>query len=189
MRRPIGAASLIGAVAALALTACAPDESDVYTVDAPVETRAPLPQIAGDLDQATAADGSTASATGDQTDDQTNVQTDDQTDDEAAPETVPPNGEVVEVRSLDNTFRAATVEIEAGTEILWINGGRNEHNVLPTDDVAAAVADFGVERGAFTPGDEYAHVFDTPGVYPYYCSIHGTQDAGMIGTIIVTAPG
>ena len=99
-------------------------------------------------------------------------------------ETFPPNGEVVEVRALDNSFRAETIEIVAGTEVLWVNRGRNEHNVLP----AGGVGDYGVERDAFEPGDEYAHVFDTPGVYPYYCSLHGTEDVGMIGTVVVTSP-
>ena len=45
-----------------------------------------------------------------------------------------------------------------------------------------------MDRESFAPGIEYAHVFDTPGVYPYYCLIHGTTEAGMIGTIIVTEP-
>ena len=98
--------------------------------------------------------------------------------------TYPPNGSTVVVRSLDNSFVAAVVEIEAGTEVRWINGGRNDHNVLPVDDEL----DWGVERQEFTPTDEYAHVFDQPGVFPYYCSIHGTKDVGMVGAIVVTEP-
>jgi plastocyanin len=31
-------------------------------------------------------------------------------------------------------------------------------------------------------------VFDTPGTYVYFCTIHGTASAGMFGTIVVTAP-
>ena len=101
------------------------------------------------------------------------------------PETFPPNGEVVQVRSLDNTFRPEDVEVVAGTEVWWTNNGRNEHNVLPTDDTAT----WGVEVEDFQPGDEYRLVFDTPGVFPYYCSIHGTKEVGMVGTVIVSAPG
>lgn len=69
-----------------------------------------------------------------------------------------PNGEVVEVRSLDNTYRAADIEVAAGTEVLWLNGGRNDHNVLPVDEPQ----DWGVDTEDFTPGDEYRHLFDTP---------------------------
>ena len=44
----------------------------------------------------------------------------------------------------------------------------------------------GVSRTtAFHPGDIYGHVFTTPGTFAYYCSIHGTAKAGMIGTVVV----
>jgi plastocyanin len=155
------------AAAALVGSACAPDPHDVYTVEAPPATRAPLPATTVPVEPEPAADGEPPAP--------------------PEPTTFAPNGEVVEVRSLDNTFRLETIEIDAGTEVLWVNGGRNEHNVLPVDEVAA-FAGFRVEREDFTPGDEYSYVFDTPGVFPYYCSIHGTQNAGMIGTVIVNAP-
>jgi plastocyanin len=32
-------------------------------------------------------------------------------------------------------------------------------------------------------GDEFTHVFNTPGEYPYYCDPH--RGAGMTGTITV----
>ena len=38
----------------------------------------------------------------------------------------------------------------------------------------------------FQPGDEYRYVFTEPGEYPYHCTIHGTHDIGMIGTVVVT---
>jgi len=140
----------------LATAACAPDPPDTYSVEAPPDaTLPPLPTTI-----APAADN--------------------------APEVIAfaPNGETVDVRSLDNSFIAPTIEIEAGTEIRWINGGRNEHNVLPVDDRLG----WGVERDDFVPGDEYAHVFAEPGVFAYYCSIHGTKEVGMVGAVIVVEP-
>lgn len=98
--------------------------------------------------------------------------------------TYPANGVTVDVRSLDNSFIPQTIEIDAGTEINWINGGRNDHNVLPVDESL----EWGVDRGTFVPGTEYRHVFEQPGVFPYYCSIHGTKEAGMVGVVIVEAP-
>ncbi len=148
-------------LAATAVAGCAPDPPDVYSAgDAPPATLGVLPTT-------------TVAAVG-----------------EDAPEVVvyPANGETVDVRSLDNSFvtpsPTPTLEIEAGTKVNWINGGRNDHNVLPVDESLT----WGVERDAFAPGDTYAHVFDVPGVYPYYCSIHGNQDVGMVGAIIVTEP-
>lgn len=101
--------------------------------------------------------------------------------DSAPVETFAPNGEVVNVLAIDNTFRPETIEISAGTEVVWTNGGRNEHNVLPVEGDA-----WGVQTEDFAPKDVYSHVFTTPGTYPYYCSIHGTTEVGMIGTVVVT---
>ncbi len=105
-------------------------------------------------------------------------------DGDAPPPTPPPvapNGEVVEVRALDNTFRVADIEVVAGTEVLWINGGRNEHDVLPVDDTM----DWGAAKEDFEPGAEYGYVFAQPGTYLYYCSIHGTSAVGMVGSVTV----
>jgi plastocyanin len=103
-------------------------------------------------------------------------------DDSVPAETFPPNGETIVVLGLDNSFREEIIEVEAGTEVLWENRGRNDHNVVPVDETA----EWGVEVADFTPGDEYSLVFDTPGEYPYYCSIHGTAEVGMTGTVVVT---
>jgi|Tabmets5t2r1_1033131.scaffolds.fasta_scaffold00081_5 plastocyanin len=86
-----------------------------------------------------------------------------------------------EVTGLDNSFRPENIQVPAGTEVVWTNKGRNEHNVLHVDG-----DDWGVEVDDFQPGASYAHTFDEAGVYRYYCSIHGTTDAGMIGTIVVS---
>jgi len=85
------------------------------------------------------------------------------------------------VTVLDNSFRPENIEVAPGTEVVWTNKGRNEHNVLHVDG-----DDWGVEVDDFQPGATYSHTFDEPGVYRYYCSIHGTTDAGMIGTIVVS---
>ena len=81
-------------------------------------------------------------------------------------------------------LQRVAAHVEAGTEVRWVNNGRNDHNVLPVDESL----DWGVERDAFVPTDEYSHLFDQPGVYPYYCSIHGTKEVGMVGAIVVTEP-
>jgi plastocyanin len=85
------------------------------------------------------------------------------------------------VTALDNSFRPENIEVAAGTEVVWTNKGRNEHNVLHVEG-----DEWGVEVDDFQPGAVYSHTFDAAGEYRYYCSIHGTTDAGMIGTIVVT---
>ena len=100
---------------------------------------------------------------------------------------VNPNGQVVTVIAIDNTFRDELVEITAGTEVLWENRGRQKHNMVPVDDPEAS--SWGVaDENDFLPGDTYSNVFTTPGTYPYVCSIHAVKGRGMIGTIVVSEP-
>lgn len=94
--------------------------------------------------------------------------------------TVEPTGIVVSVAALDNSFRPDTVEVAAGDEVLWQNRGLNDHDVLYVEGDS-----WGVEVEGFGPGAAYAHVFNEPGEYRYYCSIHGNETIGMTGTIIV----
>ena len=98
----------------------------------------------------------------------------------AASTTIPPTGVVVTVVAIDNTFRPSVVEISVGDEVLWENRGMNEHDVLHVDG-----DEWGVEVADFQPGDVYLHQFSEPGEYRYYCSIHGTETVGMVGTVIV----
>jgi plastocyanin len=90
-------------------------------------------------------------------------------------------GVEVEVGVLDNTFRPATIEVAAGTEVVWENGGRNDHNILPVEG-----DEWGVDAAAFGPRDTYRHRFTEPGTVDYYCSLHGTTTKGMVGSVVVT---
>ena len=103
----------------------------------------------------------------------------------APPTTAPaarPTGVVVPVVALDNSFRPDVVEVHVGDEVVWENRGRNDHDVL-----SIVSGDWGVEVQGFAPGAVYAHVFTEPGEYAYYCSVHGTERVGMVGTVIVSA--
>ena len=170
---------LLVAAAAVAVSSCGDDGPDGTTA-AQLDAAAPL--VSAVLGQApptvppttalptTVADEASGDAAGEEPVDE--------------PQAFAPNGEAVEARALDNTFRPETVQIEAGTEVLWINGGRNEHNVIPVNEDET----WGVDLEGFQPGDEYRFVFDTPGTYRYYCTIHATKDAGMIGAVEIVAP-
>jgi plastocyanin len=98
--------------------------------------------------------------------------------------TVPPNGEVVVISSIDNTFRPAELTIRAGTEVVFDNDGRNDHDVTPVPD--SPFQDWGVAKADFPPGAAYSYVFGRPGVYEFVCTIHGVPGVGMVGTITVT---
>ena len=111
--------------------------------------------------------------------------------------TVPPNGESINIQVLDNSYRPSDYEISAGTEVIFENRGRNDHNILPdsvkNDDGLVELlrndsspSAWGVASTDFVPGDVFSHVFTAPGVYTFYCSIHGAPGAGMYGIIRVT---
>lgn len=111
--------------------------------------------------------------------------------------TVPPNGEVITIQALDNSFRPVDFEIAVGTEVIFDNRGRNDHNILPDtvkDDAgltALLASDpspsaWGVASPDFVPGDTYSHLFNVSGTYNYYCSIHGVPGVGMYGTLVVS---
>lgn len=98
----------------------------------------------------------------------------------------PPNGQTSTINAIDNNFGPQTVTVKAGTKVTWTNSGKNVHNIKPKGDPKATT--WGVGDAGFGPGAQYSRVFDRPGTYVYYCSIHGTPKAGMFGTITVTAP-
>ena len=93
---------------------------------------------------------------------------------------IEPNGIVVDVQSIDNTFRPDRVVVTPGTEVRWTNLGRTEHDITPAEGMA-----WGVPKELFKPGDTYSLIVGGPGEIRYYCKIHGTAEYGMVGAIVV----
>jgi len=82
----------------------------------------------------------------------------------------------VTVRLHENRFRPARIAVPAGTTVVWVNDEEDpsvEHNVIARDYRWAS--------DNFFPGEAYEHTFDIPGVYRYFCDLHG----GMVGQVIV----
>ena len=92
-------------------------------------------------------------------------------------------GDGEQVTAFDNVFdddATHTIRIDPGQEVTWTNEGRNDHNIIPSNG-----GSFGIGEAEFSPGDSYSTTFDEPGVYSYYCSLHGTPSGGMVGTVLV----
>lgn len=79
----------------------------------------------------------------------------------------------------DFTFEPETLTITAGDTVTWLF--RSTHTT--TADSSS------VEKwssGTKNDGDEFVHVFDQPGVFPYHCALHSASGGtGMNGTIVV----
>jgi plastocyanin len=86
----------------------------------------------------------------------------------------------VAVTVLDNTFEPGAIRIDPGVTVSWTNKGRVPHDIRPV-----SAGGFGVRPSAFGAGDEYEYRFNQPGVYRYYCTLHGTKTQGMTGMVVV----
>ena len=86
----------------------------------------------------------------------------------------PRGGEVI-----DNfLFAPESVSVTSGATVTWINcepAGTEPH----TTTSAASTPLW--DSGEFPSGDRYSHTFNTPGVYPYFCTSH----SGMNGVVVV----
>ncbi len=96
----------------------------------------------------------------------------------------PPAGTVA-VSMYDNGYSPPVVRIPAGGRVLFRNLGRNQHHAVALDESWSTEASFGtlvMERG-----DAAEVTFERPGVYPYYCTYHGSPagDRGMVGAVVV----
>ena len=73
------------------------------------------------------------------------------------------------VENLDDFFSPSIIRVEVGTEVDWENTGRNPHTVTADDG--------SFDSGVLENGDEFEHTFDTPGVFPFTCILHGRPAA------------
>lgn len=73
----------------------------------------------------------------------------------------------------DFGFSPATITIEKGMNVTWVNEDAAQHTVI---------SDFGVEISSqqLSKGDSYLHTFAVAGEYSYHCSIHPSMKAKVI---------
>jgi len=75
---------------------------------------------------------------------------------------------------IDNfTFKPETLEVAAGTKVIWVNHDDVPHTVRSIDDT--------FRSGTLDTDDVYERVFSEPGTYEYYCGVH----RHMTGKIVV----
>jgi plastocyanin len=92
-----------------------------------------------------------------------------------ASNTVTAQGTEMAVQIIDFAFEPATLEVPAGTTVVWTNAGSAPHTV--TSDADA------FDSGRLDPGGTFSMTFDTPGTYHYHCEFH----PGMQATIVVVS--
>ncbi|MEI7434753.1 MAG: cupredoxin family copper-binding protein [Methanomicrobiales archaeon] len=72
-------------------------------------------------------------------------------------------------------FTPASITAPKGTTVTWVNEDSANHQIV--SDTQGTFTSSSLPKGA-----SYSFKFDTPGTYPYHCSLHPS----MKGTVIVT---
>ncbi|HKP54868.1 MAG TPA: S8 family serine peptidase [Chloroflexia bacterium] len=93
----------------------------------------------------------------------------------SATATCVPSGAMALVSIVDFAFSPQNLTVSAGTTVRWTNNGEATHNSTSFKAVWASPN--------LSTGQTFDYTFNTPGSYPYGCTLH----SGMEGTITVQA--
>ena len=87
-------------------------------------------------------------------------------------------GGATTVTMVDNEFQPASITINVGDTITWVNDGALPHT---------ATADDGTfDSGQLATGEQFSFTFETAGTFAYHCENHGGAGGqGMAGEVIV----
>jgi plastocyanin len=77
----------------------------------------------------------------------------------------------------DFYFSPASITVEPGTTVTWVNQGNASHTATHTGGA--------FDSGTLQPGQSYSYTFNRAGTYAYYCQIHPY----MTGTVVVGGGG
>jgi plastocyanin len=69
----------------------------------------------------------------------------------------------------DYEYAPDDIRVPVGTEVIWKNQSDDVHTVTSED---GGPLDSGGFDDPVEEGEEYAHVFDTPGEFNYFCEFH-----------------
>jgi plastocyanin len=87
-------------------------------------------------------------------------------------------------QSIDQRFNPSNITIPVGAEVTWINEDESEHTVTSgnvANQVHERIYDGRFYSGILGSEGSFSHIFNEPGVYPYFCSPH----PWMTGFVIV----
>ena len=87
-----------------------------------------------------------------------------------------PNTATVNTVTIDNfAFDPPTLTVAPGTRVTWTNHDEEPHAIV------SANKETPFKSAGLDTDDSFAFVFDKPGTYKYFCSIH----PHMVGQIVV----
>jgi plastocyanin len=72
-------------------------------------------------------------------------------------------------------YAPMTTTVNLGDKVVWTNLDNDRHSVTSNGDHAGLF-----DSGVFALNGTYERVFDTPGTYKYYCTVHGNFMTGYV---------
>lgn len=93
-------------------------------------------------------------------------------------------GSTREVSIGDNFFSSPNLTVKTGDTVKWVNNGGVVHTATSGSESNAGQV---FDSGNLSRGESFSFRFTTPGSFPYFCRVHGSNV--MSGTITVEASG
>lgn len=78
------------------------------------------------------------------------------------------------VRAIDNAFQPASLTVQVGSRVTFVNAGAAPHTMTARDG--------SFDSGIVGAGGSWTRIFSTPGTFPFLCALH----PNMTGTLVVT---
>lgn len=93
-----------------------------------------------------------------------------------------------QARIVDTAFQPEDMTVGDGSTIVWMQSGLQAHSVTAADesfDSSPNCSPIKIDK-CLGKGDDFSVEFTEPGIYDYYCRVHGLPDGtGMTGKITV----
>src|ERR1044071_7679286 len=80
-------------------------------------------------------------------------------------------------------YNPSSVTIHTGDTVLWTWASNNHSVTSGAPNVPNGIFDSQIHNAGFT----FSYVFNTAGVFPYYCRVHGAMMTGSV-TVLVAVP-
>jgi plastocyanin len=95
---------------------------------------------------------------------------------------VPDDVETVTVELASSDFQPVRLSVDGPVRVEWVNRDGYPHNVKSAQFHDAATG-WDYFSGNYGEGESASYVFTEPGIYEYFCTIHGT--GAMCGVVLV----
>ena len=96
------------------------------------------------------------------------------------------SAETHEIGMKDRRFSAETMRIKVGDTVKWVNSDQEPHQVVSGQDLEDPNLGEPMMENLILIGEHFSFTFDTPGRYPYMCSLHWAK-AMMTGKVAMSA--